>query len=1070
MKKVISIFLALMLLISCWQGAALAYDEADANYFLTDYDFDDVISSGDGTIFAYVEVNDDEKNIFVFDEDGNGTNLGKFNFDYWADSAIRAGNIILYDDILDSIELHKDGATYSGGDQMPSEPFAVVRQNGKWGATDRLGKIIVPCQYDNIYVYRDLLIVINGDKHGVCDATGKLILPVEYDYTGWFSYDDENQYYFLEQNGKKGRVNASGELVIPCEYDELYYWDGYYIAIKNGLYGILHENGTVVIDFAYDGPVKRNNYYEMGKENKYMLLSLDWQILLPCDNDYIYICNENLTIYRTDENNYGLMINDQKIGSSDYDSLVYCQEDDVIVAKKNGKYGLLSSDGTVLIDFIYIDGGEVSEGLWNVKESDSGKMGYVDIHGNVVIDFTYDVCESFYGGVAQVATDSTVCFIDQTEAIVSVSPSMEWLAHITGSLYQIRENEQLGVFNAQTGTAIVPCEYDEIYGQYGRVFVRKDTKYGIVRENGEFLLPCEYDSFVWAGDDPEYGTILLTSKDNKKGTVNLYTENIVEPGYDVISETDSGQLLCTELDGKYGFISLSGIELFACEFDEVFYLGDGFIRVRKDGKPGLISADGIEIIACEEYDNIYVYSSNPTSASPVPYIIVVDKGRDSGLVSLTGEVLLPCEYSFSYNMEGATLVTKDGKSGFIDRDGTFLTPMEYERTDSSFHDIHGLNTIKKDGKYGVYNKKGEIVLPCEYDDISSYDMFDGMAIVEKDDKYGMVDAYTLEIILPCEYTEIHYLGNALFLTIKGDEKGVFDKEGNFVFDTPYNTIGLYSDGLAFAHKTNEGYDYIDESGAVQLSFPSAMYAGAFRYGYAWIQKDNNEIMIIDLLGNDMSPNLDSIASVVIGQNGIVGISKEDADGVAWRLIDLKEAPKEDPEEPEYIPLEDFLLNRNTLAMNLYKTATLSMIAYAPMDSNSSLEAEWAVSDPAVLRLTGNGGQIKAVGEGVATVYCTIDGITKTCTVTVRKETVPIQSFSLKKETLNLAVYKTATLEPLNVLPLDTTELENIKWFTSNPEVVTFTGNGGQIKALKKGTAVITCQIGSVKVYCRVTVG
>ena len=174
-------------------------------------------------------------------------------------------------------------------------------------------------------------------------------------------------------------------------------------------------------------------------------------------------------------------------------------------------------------------------------------------------------------------------------------------------------------------------------------------------------------------------------------------------------------------------------------------------------------------------------------------------------------------------------------------------------------------------------------------------------------------------------------------------------------------------------------------------------------------------------------------------------------------------------KPDEVALEDFTLNKSSLGMYLYKTATLSVTSFLPEDTSSEMNAIWSVSDPAVLRLTGNGGQVKAVGEGTAVVSCEIDGIVRTCTVTVQKVRVPIESFTLKKETLNLALYKTATLEPLNVLPANTTDLENVKWFTSNDGIVTFTGNGGQIKAVKRGTAIITCQIGAVKVYCKVTV-
>ena len=123
-------------------------------------------------------------------------------------------------------------------------------------------------------------------------------------------------------------------------------------------------------------------------------------------------------------------------------------------------------------------------------------------------------------------------------------------------------------------------------------------------------------------------------------------------------------------------------------------------------------------------------------------------------------------------------------------------------------------------------------------------------------------------------------------------------------------------------------------------------------------------------------------------------------------------------------------------------------------------------------MTGNGGQVKGVAAGTAVITCEIDGVTASCVVTVTDPSKPVASFSLQKEALTLAVKKTASLSPINVVPGDATNLDGAKWFTSNAGIVEFTGNPnapGQIRAVKKGTAIITCQIGSVKVYCKVTV-
>ena len=127
--------------------------------------------------------------------------------------------------------------------------------------------------------------------------------------------------------------------------------------------------------------------------------------------------------------------------------------------------------------------------------------------------------------------------------------------------------------------------------------------------------------------------------------------------------------------------------------------------------------------------------------------------------------------------------------------------------------------------------------------------------------------------------------------------------------------------------------------------------------------------------------------------------------------------------PSEVPLEDFSLNKSEYTMQLKKTATIT---------------------------------------------CTIDGISSSCTVTVTA-VLPVESFSLNYGTLTLRVGEMETLSLQDIFPMNAENLANVKWFTGNANVVAFTTIPGEIRALDKGFAMITCQIGAVKAYCRVTV-
>ena len=83
----------------------------------------------------------------------------------------------------------------------------------------------------------------------------------------------------------------------------------------------------------------------------------------------------------------------------------------------------------------------------------------------------------------------------------------------------------------------------------------------------------------------------------------------------------------------------------------------------------------------------------------------------------------------------------------------------------------------------------------------------------------------------------------------------------------------------------------------------------------------------------------------------------------------------------------------------------------------------------------------------------------------------LESFQLHKSYHRMDIGKTATFSIIDVVPTDTSTSLNGLWSSSNPSIVKMTGNApGQVKALAKGTAVITCDISGIKASVAITVG
>ena len=169
----------------------------------------------------------------------------------------------------------------------------------------------------------------------------------------------------------------------------------------------------------------------------------------------------------------------------------------------------------------------------------------------------------------------------------------------------------------------------------------------------------------------------------------------------------------------------------------------------------------------------------------------------------------------------------------------------------------------------------------------------------------------------------------------------------------------------------------------------------------------------------------------------------------------------------------FSLHKTAVKLAVGKTATLSLVNVMP--DASFLEGRtqtWSSSNDAVVKMTNHPtslGQIRAISDGVAVITCEVAGYRSSCTVTVGTgaRNIPVESFVLNESSLPIQVGEKVTLSICDVLPTDATNLDKAKWFNKNPDVLSGEETPGMFTAVKAGYTTITCQIGSVKAYCKV---
>ena len=163
------------------------------------------------------------------------------------------------------------------------------------------------------------------------------------------------------------------------------------------------------------------------------------------------------------------------------------------------------------------------------------------------------------------------------------------------------------------------------------------------------------------------------------------------------------------------------------------------------------------------------------------------------------------------------------------------------------------------------------------------------------------------------------------------------------------------------------------------------------------------------------------------------------------------------------PVQSVGLNKTELALEVGKTGTLEA-KVEPSDATNK-NVTWSSSNSEVA--TVDNGVVTAVSAGTAIITAKAGDKTATCTVTVAKADVAVESVTLDKTSLDLKTGDNTTLTA-TVNPESATN-KDVTWISDKPEIAAV--EGGTVTAKAAGTAIIavTTIDGGKIATCKVTV-
>lgn len=284
------------------------------------------------------------------------------------------------------------GKTYQSVDSF-SEGLAVVGdRNGKYGAIDQSGRLVIPMEYDWLYNFSNGLAAAGKEtgtnalgypiyEVGFIDKTGAVVVPFNYSTADSFSdglavvgvhsgyalsefYGDE-----YVETYKYGLIDASEKIVVPLVYDSISFEWGNTgtnrngaVVCKDGKCGLIDKTGNIVVPLEYDG--YDSAYHGYFANGVVQLYKGDWE------TGKSYVMDSSGSIVIPPE--YDIKWRSPKYGEPG----VFF--DGVAAVSKNDKWGYMDRDGKILLPLEYDEVGYASGGMGVVRQG--SRYGIVDLN------------------------------------------------------------------------------------------------------------------------------------------------------------------------------------------------------------------------------------------------------------------------------------------------------------------------------------------------------------------------------------------------------------------------------------------------------------------------------------------------------------------------------------------------------------------------------------------------------------------------------------------------------------------------------------------------------------------
>lgn len=551
----------------------------------------------------------------------------------------------------------------------PKNVQAKALKNGKWGIINFSNVVVVPFKYDDVKNLgkAELYAYEGGNKKSLAKYLGGTNKNsfMEFDYSPnsyWVKKGNKN---FVLRNGKKVDIPVGNyNQIIEYTNSE----QPLYLVNINGNWGLADEEKLLTAVTYETLSTYFDNVFKFKKQNKYGFLNHKGKVLYPATfsnvlSHVVYITDSlqlNTTSNLIDNSFTKLLLPDSTLKIS---TLIGGFKVGKKISKHKTLYGLMDEYGELVVPYQYE---HIRDFSYDIKNPSNMYVVQKNQAYGIINNKSEEILPVQYEDINNVRVHRPLELVIVKDSITDKYGVLElktkkWLIEpVNEELIQIEE----GYINDITHHDKITYDFagNKIsYGGYekrdGNV-VMKDGKWGVVDDNDEMLIPCQYDEVTPLGEFFVVGkkgfnwtrglidssnnlilpieytyifeckNLLKLSKHPKWAVATKSGELITDFVYDKIHCKYSGDIIEVYQNDKVGALDIHGKNILPVEYKEVKNRGI-YIRLFTDGKYGLAHLDGNIILPCQ-YDDIRLSTTMDLTYIPVrignDWIFVNQKG------------------------------------------------------------------------------------------------------------------------------------------------------------------------------------------------------------------------------------------------------------------------------------------------------------------------------------------------------------------------------------------------------------------------------------------------------------